>query len=581
MFKEKPARKTILIAAIFFIFLLIWTLWQFHFNYMVASYDTIFHSQRIYEIRLAFLNHTLPSWLNFNTFFFTGQAINGMYPDYTLWPFVWITNFLTPIHQIIAIRALIAAGSFVVTFLSLNKRFSSQNAVLAASIFALSGSVLKDLTGEMQSGTAIIMMFIFPILFTLKDIIQSKNWDLKLVLKTALLMTIVVNSHLLSAVTITIVAGICLIIETILRKNFWSWINLLAAAFLTILLSLPIIERVMAISKSGLLSPFGKGNIISLSLWELVKKPDWDAKATISGATIVFLVIALAGLRKSNLKRLLPWLVVELILVILSSNIFPWKLFNSLPIINNFQYANWRFGIFLGVIPILLILLAYEKRLATIILMFLTLVSYPMAIYTANHNQHFKADNAVVVTQFTQKQIPQNKTVKLTSTGINSDKIMRSLLPDYTPDTTPLQKDSDGMFLDGSIIYPLANHLGQTPQKDFILTPKSTIKSVTWSGQNIPKGNITLPSYGYKSLQYRITLNGQPIAWHLSDHGLITINIPKNLQKMDVKIKWLTPKVYPVLLIFSSLLYLLLLGYLIRLNPSFIGNAFSKIKAVL
>ena len=158
---------------------------------------------------------------------------------------------------------------------------------------------------------------------------------------------------------------------------------------------------------------------------------------------------------------------------------------------------------------------------------------------------------------------------------------MRSLLPDYTPDTTPLQKDSDGMFLDGSIIYPLANHLGQTPQKDFILTPKSTIKSVTWSGQNIPKGNITLPSYGYKSLQYRITLNGQPIAWHLSDHGLITINIPKNLQKMDVKIKWLTPKVYPVLLIFSSLLYLLLLGYLIRLNPSFIGNAFSKIKAVL
>src|SRR5699024_8728230 len=160
--------------------------------------DTFFHSERIYEIRLAFQQHQLPSWVNFNSFFNTGQAINGMYPDITLWPFVFLTNFLTPIHQIIAIKALIAGLGFIVTFLSINKRFDSRNAILAATIFTLSGSVLKDLVNEMQTGTALVMIFAFPIFFTLKEAIESEKIDPPLIIKTALLMFWVIGSHLLS-----------------------------------------------------------------------------------------------------------------------------------------------------------------------------------------------------------------------------------------------------------------------------------------------------------------------------------------------------------------------------------------------
>lgn len=567
-FKEKSTRKTILIATIFFIFLLVWTLWQFHFNYMVASYDTIFHSQRIYEIRLAFLKHQLPSWVNFNTFFNTGQAINGMYPDYTLWPFVWITNFLTPIHQIIAIRSLIAGATFIVTFLSLRKRFYSQNAILMASIFALSGSVIKDLTGEMQSGTAIIMIFIFPIFFTLKEIVQSYEFKPQLIIKTALLLTIVANSHLLSAVVLGLVAGICLIIETIVHRNYFAWINLILAAILTLILCLPIIYRVITISKSGLLSPFGKGNIVSLSLWELIKKPTWDAKATISITTIILLIISILGIRKENFQRTRPWFITELILIILSTNIFPWKLFNHVPIINNFQYANWRFGIFIGVIPVLLVLLTFKKKILTPILLTMTLISFSMATFTAIHNQYFHTNKAIIVTEFTKTQIPQNKSVKLTSTGINSDKIMRSLLPDYAPSTTPLQPESDGMFLDQSIIYPLANHLGQGTQKDIALSHKSTPNSINWQLSNASKGKISLPTYAYKSLHYHVTINNHAVPWTLNKQSLFTVRIPRNLDKANIKIHWLMPKAYLISLICATILYLGLLVFLIKTNFS-------------
>lgn len=57
--------------------------------------DGIFHVQRILEIRNAFLHLQIPNWVNFSTFFGIGQAVNGMYPDLTLWPLVLITNFLS------------------------------------------------------------------------------------------------------------------------------------------------------------------------------------------------------------------------------------------------------------------------------------------------------------------------------------------------------------------------------------------------------------------------------------------------------------------------------------------------------
>ncbi|WP_338232071.1 hypothetical protein [Companilactobacillus muriivasis] len=553
--KNKPALQTIFIALLFFVVLLAWTLWQFHFNYMVSMYDTYFHSQRIYEIRLAFQQHSLPSWVNFNTFFNTGQAVNGMYPDFTLWPFVWITNFLTPIHQQIAIKTLIYALTFIVSFISLNKRFDSRNAVLAASIFVLSGSALKDLTSEMQTGTAIVMIFAFPLLFTLKDAIESDKIDPPLIIKTALLMTIVINSHLLSAVAITIIAGIFLIIETIIKKNYLAWLNLIIAAFLTIVLCLPIIYRIIRISKTGLLAPFGKGHVISEPIWTLFMTTRWNAKSTISITAIILLVITIVGLKKDKLKQLLPWFYVELALILFSTNIIPWNLFGKLPIINTFQYANWRFAPFLGMIPLVLVLINFNQKHTRIIFVSMVVLSYVMAVQTAFHDQYFKTTHSPIVTQYSKTVVPLNANAKVTSSGINSDKIMRTLIPDYAPNSVPVQKGSDGASLDPQVSYLISHHLAVTEQRDIPLEYSTTANSLTLTASNVPKGNIKLPVFGYRTLNYRITSNGKLVPFKIDSTGFININNQHAYKQVSYKIIQIQPTLYRPLIWLSFILF--------------------------
>lgn len=543
--------------------LLIWTLWQFHFNYMVSMYDTFFHTQRIYEIRLAFLQHTLPSWVNFNTFFNTGQAINGMYPDFTLWSLVLITNFLTPIHQIIAIRSLVFGLTFIVSFLSLNKRFDTQNAILAATIFTLSGSAIKDLTNEMQTGSAIVMIFAFPLLFTFKEAVESKKIDYKLIIKTALLMTIVINSHLLSAVVIAMVTGIFLIIETILKKNYSAWINLLGAALLTVILCLPVIYRILKISKSGLLAPFGKGTVVSDSLFALFSTTTWNGKSTISIASIILLLIAIIGFNKSKLRQLIPWLSIELVLILFCTNIVPWNLLEHLPILNTFQVANWRFAPFLGMIPLILILVNFNQKYTRIILLSMVVISYLMAIRTAYVAQYKFKVTPQLVTATTTEQVPMNATVKLTSSGINSNKLTRTLIPDYAPNSVPLEKNTNGASLDSQLIYLISNHLATTKQRDIALSHQSNINNVTFKAKNVPKGSISLPVFGYRTLIYHIYLNNHRIKGTLNPYGFITVYSKKDLKNATYKVEQVQPKLYRPLILISFILYVSLLGILI------------------
>lgn len=560
--KNKTALQTILIAVFFFFALLIWTIWQFHFNYMISLYDTFFHAERIYEIRLAFQQHTLPSWVNFNTFYNAGQAINGMYPDFTLWPFVLVTNFLTPIHQIIAIRALITGAVFVVSFLSLNKRFDSKSAILAATVFTLSGAVIKDLMNEMQIGTAIIMIFAFPLIFTFKDAIESKKIEPHLIIKVALLMTIVINSHLISAVVITIIAGIFLVVGSIVKRTFYPWMNLIAGGLLTIILCLPIIYRIVKISKTGLLSPFGLGKVTSPNLWNFFSETAWNAKSNFSITAILLIIITLIGFKKDKLKQLLPWISVELVIMLFCTNIVPWNLLEHLPILNSFQVSNWRFAPFLGIIPLIMVLINFDKRKTHIIFLIMAILSYGMAIQTAYSAQNFHKSQQVQVTANTTQKVGPNATVKLSSDGINSDMLTRTLIPDYAPNSTPIDKKSNGASLDSQLIYLLSNHLAYTNDRDIPMHHFSTINGITLTGQNIPKGELNLPVYGYNTLNYLVTLNGKPAHWWINSSGFITVHSNQTLRKATYKVTQVQPRIYPSLIWMSFVLYLALIGVL-------------------
>ncbi|WP_125565487.1 hypothetical protein [Companilactobacillus insicii] len=556
-------KKTISVILLFFISLFVWMIWQFNFDYMISGSDTFFHTQRVYEIRQAFLNGNLPSWLNFDTFFSAGQAVNGMYPDFTLWPFVFFTNMLSPIHQVIAIKVLIAAMTFVVTFLSLNKRYNSFNSSMAALIFTYSGAVLRDITTEFQPGTAIVLAFAFPIVFVFKDIIESKKINYVLAIKLGLLMTIVVNSHLLSAVAISMVAGVFLIVKSIKNRTIAPWINSIIAGVITIILCLPIIYRVITISKTGLLPPFGQGNIIADPITLLFANSKWNARVAFSTLSLIILMIVMIGFDKKKIKNLLPWILVESLLIILSTDMTPWAIFNHVPVINSFQESGWRFALFLGIVPILLLLENFKEHTSQFILILLSVLSISAATQVTTNYAYNHGQGLSTLTSESSKDVGLNEDVKLTSSGINSERIQRTLIPDYAPNQVALEPNSNGQSLSFDVQNKLKNHWITQGNHHIRLTKTaSTTDSVTYRGKNIKNGNLELPILGYSSLNYNVTINGKSAKWTTDNNGFLTIHNAKDLNSANITVINTYPHVYPYMIWISFVLFLALVGYI-------------------
>lgn len=555
-FKKINNLKALVISVIFFITIIIWTLWQFRFNYMISMYDSFFHAERIYEIRLAFQQQTLPAWINYNTFFHTGQAINGMYPDFTLYPFVRLTNFLTPIHQIIAIKSLIIMATYLVSFITLNKYFDSTNAAFSATIFVLSGGILKDLINEMQTGTSLAMIVAFPLVFCLKDAVESKKIDFKLILEIALLMTFVVNSHLLSIVAISLIVGVCWLINLILKRNFISIVNLGLAALGTIVLSWPIIYRVAKISSTGLNAPFSQGRIESYSLFNFLSGAAWNTKNSISYAAILLLALTIIFLNKKQLTNIMPWFVAEAVIVIFCTNLVPWNLLSNVPIINNFQNSSWRFALYLSVIPVIIFLTNFHGKRARLILLLVTILSYGMAFQAAYNAQYQYTAGFPVLTQYSTEDIPTEGVAKLTSTGINSDRITRTLIPDYSPATVKVKDNSNGFSFSDENVETLSHHLAIIDGKKIPMEYSGDSNATILTGTNIPKGTVTLPFFYYKSLNYDVTVNGQKVNIDSSSKGLIKISNKSKQKKLTVKIHQKLPMTYLLITIFLTALYL-------------------------
>ncbi|KRK79373.1 hypothetical protein FD03_GL001740 [Companilactobacillus nodensis DSM 19682 = JCM 14932 = NBRC 107160] len=556
-------KKTISVILLFFITLFGWMIWQFHFNYMISGSDTFFHTQRVYEIRQAFLNGNLPGWLNFDTFFSAGQAVNGMYPDFTLWPFIFVTDMLSPIHQIIAVKVLIAALTFIVTFLSLNKRYNSFNSSMAALIFTYSGAVLRDITTEFQPGTAIVLAFIFPILFTFKDIIEDNKLNYTLAIKLGLLMTIVINSHLLSAIALSMIAGVFLIVKSIKDKNIKPWINLIIAGIITVILCIPIIYRIITISKTGLLAPFGKGNIIADPITMLFTNSKWNARVAFSTLSMIILLIVFVGFDKKKIKKLMPYILIEALLLVLSTDMTPWAIFNHVPVINNFQESSWRFALFLSVIPIILLLENFKEHVSQYILILLSVLSLSAATQVTTNYIYNHGKGLATVTATYDKSVGLNEDVKLTSSGINSETIQRTLIPDYAPQQTAIEPNSNGQALSFDIQNKLKKHWATQGNHEIPLTKTAaTNNSVSYRGEHLESGNLELPIFGYSSLNYNVTVNGKNVKWTTDNKGFLTINNDHNLKTANISIISTYPHLYPYMIWVSFVLVIALIGYL-------------------
>lgn len=318
--------------------------------------DGIFHVQRILEIRNSFLHLEIPSWVNFSTFFGIGQAVNGMYPDITLWPLVFITIFLSPQHQVVVISFLIFFLTLTVTWLCLSIRTDNiEMSFYLATIYTFSGYTLYQFLNEIQPGAAIINIFIFPIFFVSKELLDSKKIDITLICKFSLCIILIGFSHLLSLIVYGFLLGSVVLFRIFQRKISISFfVNALLSFPLVLVGMSPIIYRILKISSSGILEPFGKGHIKAATLPKMLEFISWWSRGQLSIAALVLLIIVYCFFNSGIKSQLIRLSILEGYMFILCLKAFPWKVFNHVPLVNTLQYTPWRFGIWLSVIPIIM-----------------------------------------------------------------------------------------------------------------------------------------------------------------------------------------------------------------------------------
>ena len=557
MLKVKENAKTrMVIVAMLAILLILMVMFITMKRGIPMVWDTWFHIGRIYDIREAFKAHSIPTWVNFDSYFGMGQAINGMYPDITLWPFVFVTNGLSFVNQIIAIRVLMLMLTFLVTYVSLvQHKFTKENSFYAAIVYAFSGYSLYQFLYELQPGAIIIYAFTFPLIFVIKEALYAKNIDRRLIVKLSLLFGIALYSHLLSAVVIACLVIALWFVRILFEKelNYFSILNLSFASILTLLYAMPVLYRVYIISKSKIAPPFGKGIIESENIIDVFNNPQIYARTSLSLVALVLFILSLHYFRKSiEITRLL---IAEMVIIILCTNLIPWDILGKLPLINMLQSAPRRFGIYLSALPILAFLYTRIKNKNIILfgVALISLIAVPGVLKQGN--SVFKVSQCIFL---------NSKNIKENNSDRNFDLIIRDYLPAKILGNSTDNETPD--FVNEQSLHP---KMEGKLQKVKIKKNVQEYGSISLYNQSsAKKGIYSIPVYDYPSLNYQLQINGKEIRRITqSRHGFMQIRLDKSLPKNSkVTITYNNPKAYNVLLIVSISFYLIVFVYFMRIS---------------
>jgi hypothetical protein len=154
-----------------------------------------------------------------------------------------------------------------------------------------------------------------------------------------------------------------------------------ASLAIFLLLASPIIYRILKIQTSGLNNPGGQGNIQAHGIGRLFENMNWMSNASIPFTVPIIIVVTFViiffkhrKINKISSERLIP-LFVLILLIIYATNIFPWNLFNRVPILNTIHGTDWRFAQYF-LFPTVLILISFQKHFSKGLFLGVTLLIF-------------------------------------------------------------------------------------------------------------------------------------------------------------------------------------------------------------
>lgn len=341
---------------------------------IVSLDDFPFHYTRISYIKDELQMGNIFSKMYHTSLYNFGYGSGLFYPDLFLYiPALLNLVGISLVNSYKIFIILINFFSILSMYYSVNKMTKNNNmASIASIIYALCSYRLVDVYIRCAIGEALIFIFLPLIIYGIYLIIYD---DYKKIDILILGMTGLIYSHLLSSfITVILLLVLVLINYKRFLKDKKRIIYLFLSAVITLLLTsyylLPLIEQLIdrdfyiySYSSIGTLTeravPFYK------SILELPLKND---KWIPLGIGIIFVYISYLKFKnynKENIKRFENKIfIIGLILLFMSTNLFPWFIFNNIPLSIQFPWRLYAFSTtFLTIVGSIVLVNKYNKKI--------------------------------------------------------------------------------------------------------------------------------------------------------------------------------------------------------------------------
>lgn len=298
--------------------------------------DTYFHLSRIYDVTTYIKSFHQPLMVDIHAFSNTGQAINGMYPGFSLLPFIILTSFLQPIAQYETIIFLFILLGSILNYFVFQKLHASKIQSLS-SVLATFTFINIFYSSSLSLFGAWSVYFLLPLsVLSLKKL--AENSSLIYVTSLAFAVSFVLNTHLVSAIILVCILFIYFVFLMIKSSSKSIFLfQIISAALFSIVLSLHTLTSILSFSKTNLSTvqeiPLTSGTLNIESMIHSLTNPTIFGSATppIFGILLIADILLLSNLKQfnKNAKIIIFFIFVAQLLI---SPYFPWALLQNTPV---------------------------------------------------------------------------------------------------------------------------------------------------------------------------------------------------------------------------------------------------------
>lgn len=483
--------------------------------------DLQFHLNRIQELKSAFESKGGFPFISTETFNNVTVPLNLLYSPMTLLPIVFVTLLVTnPVTAIYIGIGLILFVSLVLNYI-VAKRFFKQDvrrALLFTYAYTFSSIAFSVQFSGFTFGQTLASVFYPMVMYGFYSIFSTEKsaW-----VWLALGLSAIVYSYSVSVLIIVVLLAILLIIVFIVdpREAVLNAKTFLLSIGLTIGLSAFYIISYVYIEANNSLVNTKTFNLAdsALPVGTLLIQSLLNSYST--GIGVLFLItIVISVIRYKHMSRIIKinfWLAVALVLM--STNLFPWSLFQNTPLVSiQFPYRILSIASVplscLFVDMIISLISIFKKWSVMIVMVTITaiLVGYGFNTYQfiLSHN----AENELRYTPTSWHNLPQEP-VYVTASSYNN-------LLGYTTGV-----GSSDYWPQKSIkyVYDIINSVflvdGERTYDAQLKTAVNRVEYTVSGESKHPKIDLPILDYGF----YSVTVDGEPRAYQESKRGTVEV----------------------------------------------------------